>query len=258
MDSEQERLTSPDPRSKEKRDSFLKAWRKRWKDMTPANNLIVSLTGVVALCTLAYSVVSYFQWKALLESNQINRESLQEVQRAFVTFQDVGYGFRRNIQASTTDNVIDFTAKLLNSGNTPAVDAIGALAVSPMSNEPTDKQFIGDLPGIQHINIDPRSAPALGPVTKPSMFVGIVDPVATNLFPNGPPVLPNIFVWGRVTYNDVFPKTKRHLTEFCRRLVFIGSAPDKSIYLTFVTCERHNCNDEYCPDYQEALRATPK
>ena len=50
--------------------------------MTLSNKFMNIFTGVIALCTLVYAVVSCYQWTALLDSNRINRDALEVNQRA--------------------------------------------------------------------------------------------------------------------------------------------------------------------------------
>jgi len=61
-----------------------------------------------------------------------------------------------------------------------------------------------------------------------------------------------IYIWGTVKYRDIFPETKRHITEFCTS---IFAVPDNSnrLRLTGEECDRHNCSDEECPDYDAEI-----
>lgn len=52
----------------------------------------------------------------------------------------------------------------------------------------------------------------------------------------------NIYVWGRVEYNDIFDKTRLHFTKWCYRLVFTRPSPTPQTQ--FVAFGPYNGSDE--------------
>jgi hypothetical protein len=70
----------------------------------------------------------------------------------------------------------------------------------------------------------------------------------------------DVYLWGWVAYRDIFPSTKRHLTEYCEHLGQAGLIPnfngqEAHIVFDFTNCPygEHNCTDETCPDYNEVM-----
>jgi hypothetical protein len=54
----------------------------------------------------------------------------------------------------------------------------------------------------------------------------------------------HLYIWGWATYDDVFPKTLRHRTEFCVEFIIIQE-PSETAF-RFPLYGRHNCADEEC------------
>jgi hypothetical protein len=52
-----------------------------------------------------------------------------------------------------------------------------------------------------------------------------------------------LFIWGRATYNDMFEGSEPHFIEFCYRLDFGGSPPDR-LAVTFAPYGPHNRSDQ--------------
>ena len=70
----------------------------------------------------------------------------------------------------------------------------------------------------------------------------------------------HLFIWGWVTYKDIFVGTPTHLSEFCVELASMkATKPDVSdptadlTWLT-ATCKTHNCYDQDCSDYKERIK----
>ncbi len=77
-------------------------------------NAGLGIVGIIALC------IYHGQLKALLESNSINREALESVQRAFVVYHDVIEN-RHIIHDKTGEHAVwSFTMPWENTGTTPA------------------------------------------------------------------------------------------------------------------------------------------
>ncbi len=77
----------------------------------------------------------------------------------------------------------------------------------------------------------------------------------------------SVFLWGWVIYQDAFPETPKHLTEFCFQIqsINITNMPpakqepnfrDASLNWTATDeyCPNHNCYDNNCPDYAEKTK----
>ena len=69
-----------------------------------------------------------------------------------------------------------------------------------------------------------------------------------------------MFVWGWITYDDIFKNTPRHLSEFCDEITNIKGTPEDitdpaaNITWELSLCREHNCSDERCADYREKTK----
>lgn len=203
------------------------------------------------------------QLKAMLDSNEISRESLTSVQRAFVSFQHFEY-FR--LQDADHPNVHnwDILADFENNGATSATNVIGILQVQELPAEPTDEQFKGPYKNFPAISIPPKATRTVRiprPVPEPLIFGIDLGPVITAKSPAQTHFNRNLFVWSWIYYRDVFPKTKPHIAEFCNQLTGINlvtqnynSLPGQStagnFNFAYAGCRNHNCDDEQCKDYE--------
>jgi hypothetical protein len=66
----------------------------------------------------------------------------------------------------------------------------------------------------------------------------------------------HINIWGWIAYDDIFPNSAPHMTEYCFELTeIIGVLDDPNImpHLTWITCKSpsHTCADEQCTDYAQ-------
>ena len=186
------------------------------------------------------------------ESNRINRESLESVQRAFITYK--GTQSERMI-VPPGKYVHVFSPVFENSGTTPARAAIGAFDCAPhLSSEPNEAMFKGTKarwstimtigpkaiqnPGNKHMDETDLWLRDLGddPITRLQKAIW----------------MPRSFVWGWVVYKDVFQRTPPHLTEFCEELNGATAvSPGGKVIFDYLKCAHHNCTDEDCPDYRE-------
>lgn len=224
-----------------------------WNNMTPANKFMVVFTGITAASTIIYAVFAYRQWSALLDSNTINREALQSVQRAFVIFDNITPTMETKTVNSKPEQFVAIVESWSNSGATPATDVIHYFEFEQQQEEPTEEQFIGHTTNFPITYVGSK-APLLSGVEKPLAFFFRPGQQTT--------AFPNTFFWGWVTYRDRFMNTPIHLTEFCKALETVGVFapkipstidPNSRIGMTFGDCKGHNCVDEDCEDYKTLI-----
>jgi hypothetical protein len=61
-----------------------------------------------------------------------------------------------------------------------------------------------------------------------------------------------LYIWGEVTYYDIFSKTLLHKTQFCNEIANVNStsldltSPGTHVDLDNFACAEHNCHDETC------------
>lgn len=255
--------------SKQKKRWYIR-WVQKWRNMTLANKFMVSFTGIIAASTIVYAVVAYCQWTALLSSNQISREAVESVQRAFISFQHFEYMRIQDPDHSNVHNW-DILADFENNGATNATNVVGILQVQELPNEPTEEQFRGNYTNFPIIGIPPKSIRAMRvptPVPEPLIFGIDLGPVITTKSPSQTHFNRHLFVWSWVYYKDVFPNTKPHVTELCNQLTGINlltenynplpSQQNSRFNFTYNGCSNHNCDDEQCRDYQTIVALAEK
>jgi len=207
---------------------------------------------VTLIIVLAYTVISFFQWLALKDSNQINRETLVSVQRAFVTFK----GFRTGLSDERCNSEVKtfFRVQAIweNSGTTPAIATVSSFNFKELPDEPDETEFKGahQLSDFSIGTIGPKAELMSLPLSIPQSLILCDQPGSSRRFCS----------WGWIVYRDVFPKTKLHVTEFCQKLneTRIPMAPATGIATEWATCRHHNCADENCEDYQAIANIMPK
>lgn len=211
-----------------------------WKMVTDA--LLVIVGGYVAW---VYSN----QLTQMINANNFNRDALVSVQRAFVTYPTVQV--KGNIDKVTRVHLWRFNAAADNSGTTPA-KSLHSFFDMGNAGEPTEQQFRGD--HLMHPHYaGPKHELRWGNHVRDDQFVfgrtiPANEPVPVEVYSNG-----KVYFWGWSVYQDVFPRTPWHLTEFCYQLVGIevqtyGSATDTQ------SCETHNCTDDDCEDYDQIVK----
>lgn len=202
------------------------------------------------------------QTTGLKESNGINREALESGQRAFIISHDV-LDSRSIISDPDHEYAIwHFAMSVENTGNTPANVTTETIHPDLLPNEPTERQF-AVRPWVFTTVIGAKDASrSVGSITTTEVkFFGnemphsskdIVSMPIHTLHLGGP----GRYLWGWVTYRDIFPNTPLHLTEFGRVLRSVGinkENPKNPFDFTWSPCAHHNCADKYCDDYKQIV-----
>lgn len=216
------------------------------------NTAIAIATIVIAASTIIYTIFAIKQWRAMNESNQINRQSLESVQRAFITFHTITQERTVRRYPSGDKHYWYFMGSIDNSGNTPAIDMIRYFGSG--SEAPSEEQFVGDRNiEFRAFTLGPKAAAIIGPKeeSEASVFGSDLGVDLRKTFTSEPK---NLFFWGWIAYRDVFPKTELHITEFCQRLSGAELTSDgKAFQLLYTTCPsaNHDCTDQNCRDYEQ-------
>lgn len=241
-------------------------WVQSWRQTTIANKAVAFASVIVALATVIYAIVSSFQLAALRESNRINRDALETVQRAFLNCTAISAQRVVVRQDHTAHAVWKFTMPCENTGTTPANAVSEALFADKSGKEPAEDEFLGP-PFNDVFVLGPRQSGDIGLMTMTELDIfGREFPFSTKeilawVVPSKtgtphPPVL-----WGWVAYYDAFKNSKLHITEFCREMIGISVNQDnaqKPFNLIWHPCEHHNCADEYCDDYKDIASRNSK
>jgi hypothetical protein len=204
----------------------------------------VEMIGVFVL--VIYTTYTALNLSAIRESNNINREAVISVQRAFVTPQ----AFMALAITDATRKIVtdwQFYIPWGNSGVTPTRYAVTHSSFAP---------YYGVIPGnfpFPDLGPSKRTPLVLGPkATLTSSALQVPVGVLRSINPTGL----HLYFWGWLSYNDTFARTKRHVTEVCRELTQINgdvSNPNQPVQWIFTLCDHHNCVDEECADYEIAI-----
>jgi hypothetical protein len=208
------------------------------------------------------------QLKAMLDSNEINRESLTSVQRAFIVAHDIQPS-RNVVRDPTGDRGIwSLNIPMENTGTTPANVTAQAFFTDSLASEPNEAQF-AQKPLIQSAVMGPKTIRPIGNVGESDVeLLGREFPYRANDIAALPPIQTTIInggrwhiFWGWVTYRDIFPKTPLHVTEFCQIMgaaILVRDTPQEPFRFGWTPCGHHNCADEQCDDYQRIVEISTK
>jgi hypothetical protein len=213
------------------------------------------LTGIVV------AIIYGLQLRAMLQSNEINRQSLVSVQRAFLTAQPVKPE-RLDAPLATTaipSHSWSILGSYENSGTTPALEVVNYLQAG-LADELTEDEFKGRAVSAFATTIGPRASQDVGPIIADEAVIfgrdlGKVPKLVRITDDRGR----RMMVWGWAVYKDIFfPNSRPHLTEFCRKVDSLTTGADGMMRYAFTTCRSHNCTDESCPDYSEVVDSVAK
>jgi len=197
----------------------------------------------VALWTLftaiAVAVIYALQLNAMIDSNKINREALESVQRAFVVFSPTAeIGTSVNQQSK----VIAWQAHvpMKNAGATSTKKLRNNISFYISKTSLPDDFGFPDTSDVISGVLGPKDEIQLRTQNIPIADVVLAQQNLTH-----------IYVYGWAAYRDVFPESPPHLTMFCYEL-FLNTIPgdltsiDYKLTGSFLTCKKHNCQDDEC------------
>jgi hypothetical protein len=217
----------------------------------------VVLDGLLLIIGIRLACIYSGQLEQMIESNKISRESLESVQRAFVVFSNFS---PQRIRDRTGTYMWEVPPQFENSGNTPAIRAVSipSAATSDTGGIPEElfRNGNGGNSVLTRDTIAPKATliPTMGPITESDIFGSDIGSHYEKFLGRDHQVT-NLYFFGWVVYNDVLPHTGPHLTEYCKLMgqhALIPTNPPQ-IQWNFTTCRKHNCTDEYCPDYAEIV-----
>lgn len=185
---------------------------------------------------------------AAIESNRINRESLETVQRAFLVWDSHGMDSVHG-PGSKVPVYFQYRSIWENTGTTPAPIVIQNFRFDYLGREPTGEEFLGNMQ-------NPLAIAVIGPHGKLDSNT-IRQPTAAvfNEIGNPPILAPRNgwYAYGFVAYRDIW--NRPHLTESCHKLgMFI---PTDDPQFRWDNCVTFNCVDRYCPNYDLVIKYLP-
>ncbi len=218
-------------------------------DAAPRENLKSRIPAATLLVGVVVAIIYFCQLRAMIHSNEINRETLQSVQRPFVSI--LSMEGMREIDPTTNRIVqvhLSFTWQ--NSGNTPTKNLRahvnhtfepGSSMETSLPNDFTFPDFWA--PNEDHAGTPIFVSPGKGTATYEAVILSAAD--AEAVFQKKE----SAYFWGWARYQDTFPGTEEHVFAFCSKLVGFTADPmtlDASVKPELRNCKRHNCYDEEC------------
>ncbi|HXY58865.1 MAG TPA: hypothetical protein VEH76_09810 [Methylocystis sp.] len=214
----------------------------------------------IALIALVASIASaYYTY----DQADIANRALTEVQRAFIVVDDI----QLEKTNSTNGDTFSVNIKIKNSGATPTKNLSYFIPrggapffgqIPPKSNDvglpnvPNDPAFIFYAGGINDLS---RSFAVVGPQGRLLLDPIDFDHVMTSFRAHKEQLkLEKAAIVGAIIYNDIFPRSQRHITKFCYFIYPDTGKTDE--------CGFWNCTDNECirdsEAYNDALRASYK
>lgn len=174
------------------------------------------------------------------------KESLVAVQRAFVNFEALQPSLV--VDEAGRQTAWQFKAPMQNSGTTPTRHARVSVNHGILPNYRRGAE--PELPKGFTFPDGPRLGEEVTFVLGPKEIktsVGIQIPIADmrRVFAHQR----RLYMWGWVTYNDVFDKTPLHVTMFCTEFTQVTANPTPGaapFNVGYVDCSTHNCTDDDC------------
>jgi hypothetical protein len=206
-------------------------------------------SGLVFVTLIALIFQGFANWRAAnaaKKSADAAEASLKELQRASISFKEID--FAPIFLPTSVINEPDrwkCTPRMENNGSTRAKNlrVYGNWAIK---DEPVDFYAI-DLDSLGAANnpldgepatLGPRGILGIQPTSIPSGTLTQTQAAISKKY---------IYTWGWADYDDIFPNTRRHRTEFCVQIECLASASkeDPSIF-SFHAVGPHNGQDEEC------------
>jgi hypothetical protein len=211
--------------------------------------VLVGITGY-------YTHYAALQHSAMVESNRINREALETVQRAFISLNNFDAKIMTEPTNSFQMSEVTFYPFWKNSGTTPGVKAKDYdNAITMKSTLPEDFAFP------DHDPVSGKERPAGSEGTNRHIMYYPPQAVtgAHPLWFNREQVTEfqanrlHLYMYGWTKYHDVFNDTPEHVTMFCyevTRIVVIpptpATPPPTNLLVSMEQCSKHNCVDDTC------------
>ena len=200
------------------------------------NNRLVRLTVVLAIAATLGFFISAWQAKIAGDVAETARESLVDVQRAFVT---------ATIETSQTNDPFgpapisaDLKIKWENAGTTPTVAMTARDNWSVGDNMPDISQDLGSSPNYPLV-LAPRSALYSKPVR-----VSFAD--MERFWTEHK----HLYMWGWARYRDVFRSGDQHITRYCYDVILspLPNSKGKNTGWSVIpnSCPTGNCTDGGC------------
>jgi hypothetical protein len=235
-----------------------------------------------SILTFGAALLQYFvfsdQLRVMKQADETTREAFTSAQRAFVVVTDLeqvsetvgdrkGWMFNPQITNVGSTSTTNFEFIEITSGNSLQIETnyewsseryreacLARLIASPADPD----AFFSAKPrrpvGTVNVQINRTN---LGPkdFTKPTFLSSNDRFVSTDLFKAIQDKKISPFFYGEIRYNDIFHKTKKHVTKYCYGLFGIRGDGTPSGSPVVSRCSHWNCTDDECEGDRERFDA---
>jgi hypothetical protein len=201
------------------------------------NVAIAALSGLaVAVFTVVLARIAHLQRQTMdaqerrmSETIEAMNDTAQRQLRAYVSFRELACVLHPNAN-KPDDPEWEVKAQFRNSGQTPARNTELSLnfELFPKGGLPTDFNF----PNHGALGAGVRRGGVLGPECEMSTISLTILHYHADQLRRNPEA--ELYIWGWITYSDVFPKSERRRTEFASRVI-----PNGATFIS-VMLDRHN------------------
>jgi len=203
---------------------------------------LVVVSGIQGYFLLRADKTARLAANAATDQAALTRETMTKTQRAFVLVKALEVELITFPYQSPTAGIIDRIAgwrigvEWENSGDTPTRDLITHVSLKFFDDGIPNNYDFPDLPerNVSNALIGPR-----GTIHSASFLISVQEAQDVK---NGPK---RLYMWGWGEYDDVFPNTKRHRTEFCYEVLFIDPFPQRASF-GHLMHRAHNGADDEC------------
>jgi hypothetical protein len=220
--------------SKTIREWFIATYHRTTRDP------VALFTFVLSVSTIGLWVVT---WRSgVRQSREMNahiaivQKSMVTAERAYVSVRSVFF-MRQPLEGDLQG--IDVGFRLQNTGNT---------FTTHMMSHSSIRIFNGDIPAnFDFPDLDER--PAARPFIAPKSWIGsFIFRISREELISCIGGRRRIFIWGWADYNDVFPNTPRHRTEYCHEIIVARDPSTGPIEQSISASQyrRHNAADDEC------------
>lgn len=179
--------------------------------------------------------------KAASDAVTLSRQTAERELRAYIYLKNIERRFERGpptmgaykeVQGAITGVIL--TPVWANSGNTPARRIFSGANI---------KTFDAKIP--DNFDFADSNPPMRGVLAPNSEMFAQIGKIAQSTLASVARKESNVLIWGWLDYDDVFPATERHRTEFCFR-VDVRHGADGVPNITFPIYGRFNAFDGEC------------
>jgi hypothetical protein len=204
--------------------------------------LLVLVSGVQIRFLTRADKIARITADAVRDQAALTRETMIKTQRAFVLVKALEIEPLTVLHQSPTGPLVDrvvgwrIGVKWENSGDTPTRDLFTHISLKSFDSEIPNNYDFPDLPdrSLSKALVGPR-----GTISSASFAIPVEQAQTVRAGAK------YLYMWGWAEYDDVFPSTPRHRTEFCFEFLFSEPFPQKTS-ISHLMHGSHNGAEDEC------------